>query len=147
MTQRGFEFIENIAHADMAFDAWGATPSELFMAAGEALINLMANPTTVGSQWTQKIRLDEATLEELLFEWLSTFVFLKDAEAVVFHELAAEVWNDNDTHTWHVRGMLVGDRIDAATQELRSDVKAITKHLYAVHEESGRYHARIIVDV
>ncbi|MDT7041171.1 archease [Candidatus Nitronereus thalassa] len=144
---RGFQFIENVAHADMAFDAWGDTPSELFMAAGEALLNLMADPFTVGSQWSHEVRLTQASLDELLFEWLSTLVFLKDAEAVVYHEIKADVEEDLDSHTWHIRGMVFGDQIDGKIQELRSDVKAITKHLYEVHAELGKYQARVVVDV
>ncbi len=144
---RGFRFLDDVALADLAFEAWGPTPSELFTAAGKALIEAMVNPATVGTQWTQEVRLAQSTLHDLLFEWLATFVFLKDAEAVVFHDVHAEVWQDADAQTWHVRGTIVGDRIDSAAQELRADVKAITKHLYEVHAESGRYRARVVLDV
>ncbi|MDA0739899.1 MAG: hypothetical protein O3A59_13355, partial [Nitrospirae bacterium] len=54
-------------------------------------------------------------------EWLSIFVFLKDAEAVVFHDVLAEVWQDPDAQTWHVHGEIVGDTISATSQELRAD--------------------------
>ncbi len=144
---KGIRFLEDIALADLAFDAWGETPSELFIEAGGALVEAMVNPRTVGTQWTHEVRLVEPTLHDLLFEWLSTFVFLKDAEAVLFHDVPAEVWQDAEAKTWHVCGTLVGDSIDVATQELRADVKAITKHLYEVHAEPGHYRARVVLDV
>jgi len=144
---KGFRFLEDIALADLAFDAWGESPSELFIEAGGALVEAMVNPLTVGTQWTHEVRLVEPTLHDLLFEWLSTFVFLKDAEAVLFHDVPAEVWQDAEAKTWHVCGTLVGDSIDGATQELRADVKAITKHLYEVHAEPGHYRARVVLDV
>ncbi len=144
---KGFRFLEDIALADLAFDAWGASPSELFIEAGGALLEAMVNPRTVGTQWNHEVQLVQPTLQDLLFEWLSTFVFLKDAEAVLFHDIQAEVWQDTGTQTWHVRGMIVGDSIDGTTQELRADVKAVTKHLYEVHTEPGHYRARVVLDV
>ncbi len=144
---RGFHFLEDIALADMAFEAWGESPSELFQAAGEALVETMVNPTKVGTQWKHEVRLVQPTLQDLLFEWLSTIVFLKDAEAVLFHDVQTEVWQDAEAQTWNIRGMIIGDRIDPATQELRADVKAVTKHLYEVHAEPGHYRARVVLDV
>jgi len=144
---KGFRILEDIALADLAFEAWGETPSELFVAAAEALMGVMANPTTVGTEWSHDVALAEPNLPDLLFEWLSNLVFLKDAEAVVFHHVQAEVWQDSNAQTWHVHGRVVGEGIDANTQELRADVKAITKHLYEVHVEPGHYRARVVLDV
>ena len=143
----GFRFLENIALADMAFEAWGESPSELFSAAAEALITAMANPRTVGTGWKHEVDLAESNVSDLLFEWLSHLVFLKDAEAVVFHDVQANVWQDPDTQIWHVRGRIFGERVDATAQELRADVKAITKHLYEVDVEPGRYRAQVVLDV
>ncbi|MDA1304801.1 MAG: archease [Nitrospirae bacterium] len=147
MMTKGFRFLEDIALADLAFEAWGESPSELFASAAEALMEAMANPSTVGTEWKHDLDLSEPNLPDLLFEWLSIFVFLKDAEAVVFHDVLAEVWQDPDAQTWHVHGEIVGDTISATSQELRADVKAITKHLYQVHGEPGHYHAQVVLDV
>ena len=37
--------------------------------------------------------------------------------------------------------------VDPGTQELRSDVKGVTKHLYEVSEGSGAWRARVVLDV
>lgn len=144
---KGFRFLENIALADLAFEAWGEFPSELFSSAAKALMEAMTNPSTVGTEWKHDLELSEPNLPDLLFEWLSTFVFLKDAEAVVFHDVQAEVWQDPHDQTWHVHGRIVGEKINATSQELRADVKAITKHLYQVHEEPDHYQAQVVLDV
>ena len=144
---KGFRFLEDVALADLAIEAWGESPSELFLEASRALLETMVNPLSVGTQWKHEIELDQPTFPDLLFEWLSVFVFLKDAESVVFHDVQAEVWQDTDTQIWHIRGMIIGDSIDPGTQELRADVKAVTKHLFDVHSEPGHYLARFVVDV
>ena len=38
MMTKGFRFLEDIALADLAFEAWGESPSELFASAAEALM-------------------------------------------------------------------------------------------------------------
>jgi len=144
---KGFHFLDDIAMADLAFAAWGDTPSELLTAAGEGLVDAMVNPTTVGTRWKQEISIAQSTLPDLLFEWLSNLVYLKDAEAVLFHHVQAEVWYDASSENWHLRGQVAGDHIDQLTQELRADVKAITKHMYEVNENSSQYRARIVLDV
>lgn len=144
---KGFRFLENIALADLAFEAWGESPSKLCEAAAEALTEAMANPATIGTEWKHDVVLAEPNLPDLLFEWLSTLVFLKDAEAVVFHKVLAKVWQDSETQAWHIQGTIMGDMIDAATQELRGDVKAITKHLYEVHIAPNQYRAQVVLDV
>ena len=144
---KGFRFVEDIALADLAFESWGESLSELFTAAAQAIMETMANPTTVGTRWTHEVNLSHSQIQDLLFEWLSTFVFLKDAEAVLFHEVRANVWQNTTDLSWHVRGILVGDKIDGSKQELRTDIKAVTKHLYEVHAEPGHYRTRIVLDV
>ena len=144
---KGFRFLEDIALADLAFEAWGETPTELFVAASEGLAEAMANPNTVDTIWQQDIQLSQGSLKDLLFDWLSQLVFLKDAESVVFHGVQVQVWEDTDQKTWQVRGTVLGEPIDQTRQELRADVKAVTKHMYEVEEHPGRYRTRVVLDV
>ena len=56
--------------------------------------------------------------------------------------------NQNDAHTaWHLHAELTGAPVDPATQDLRSDVKGVTKHLYAVTQEGTSWKARVVLDV
>ena len=48
-----FRFLEDIALADSAFEARGSTPSELFAAAGRAVIEAMVDPRTVSAGLTK----------------------------------------------------------------------------------------------
>jgi len=142
-----FRILEDIALADVAFEAMGDTPSELFAAAAQAVTEMLANPMTVSKTWYRTIDLEDEQLADLLFDWLSEMVYLKDAEGVVFSEVTASVVYDPSSPCWQLHGELMGEAIDSARHELRSDVKAVTKHLYEVHESAGQWKARVVLDI
>ena len=79
-----FRVLDDIAIADIAFEAIGNSPSELCLAAAQALIETLADPRTVTNTWHQTIELENETLAEILFAWLSELVYWKDADGVVF---------------------------------------------------------------
>ena len=81
----GFHFLDDVATADLAFDASGDSLQELFQGATCAVIEALADPTTVGSTWRQTIERSDENPAELLFDWLSDLVYWKDAAGVVFN--------------------------------------------------------------
>ena len=140
-------FREEVALSDVAFEATGDSASELFVAAARAVIETMADPLTVGSNRTQEVRLSEAELEDLLFEWLQAIVFVKDVEGMVFGDVRATVMHDSEKNLWHLDAALLGERVEASRQDLRTDVKAVTRHLYKVGQQDGTWHAQVVLDV
>lgn len=142
-----FRFLDEIAMADMAFDAEGDSLPALFDAATQALINSLADPDSVAQTWQQTVELEEPDIETLLFEWLSRLVYVKDACAVVFHHAAVALHETPDHSAWRLHAELIGAPVDQATQDLRSDVKGVTKHLYAVTQEGKIWKARVVLDV
>jgi SHS2 domain-containing protein len=142
-----FRMLDDVALADAAFDASGDTPSDLFTAAAHAVVETMADPGTVQPQWQRTIEREAHTLDDLLFDWLCDLVYMKDAESVVFHSATAVVDQDRTHGTWKLSGTVSGAPIDPQRQEVRADVKAITKHLYEVQREHDRWHARVVVDI
>jgi len=141
-----YRVLEDVALADAAFEASGDSPSELFRAAAQAVIETLANPSTVGQSWKRTVVREAPDVSDLLFHWLSEIVYIKDAEGVVFNGVIAQVEQRLDT-VWYLRGTLTGESIDAVRQELRSDIKAVTKHLYEVRQEGGKWFARVVIDV
>ena len=145
--EKAYRFRDEIVLGDLAFEATGNSPSELFAAAAMAVIEAMVDPQSVDSNWTQEVRLSEANIEDLLFEWLNAIVFIKDTNGVVFHDVRAVVICDSEKNLWHLEGTLIGDRVDATRQTLRTDVKAVTKHLYEVRQKEGTWYAHVVLDV
>ncbi len=86
-----FRFLDEIAVADMAFEAEGDSLPALFDAATQALLESLADPATVAQTWQQTVNMEEPDIETLLFEWLNRLVYLKDAQAVVFHHATVAV--------------------------------------------------------
>jgi len=142
-----FRFLEDIALADSAFEARGGTPSELFTASAMAVIETLADPRTVAAALTRTVSRHDRSLANLLFDWLGDIVYLKDAEALVFREAACTVSADQPGGEWRLEGRLTGAPIDAARQDLRADIKAITKHRYEVRQDNGDWVATVVMDI
>ncbi len=143
-----YHVLDDIALADAAFEAEGASPTELCDAAGRAVMEMMADPTTVGTSWSFRVERTAETLADLLFDWLNELVFLKDAHGVLFHHLQVAVGGQDGPEGWHLAATIAGAPVDPSTQELRADIKAVTKHLYDVTRDArGGWRARVVVDV
>jgi SHS2 domain-containing protein len=140
-----FRFLEDIALADIAFEAEGDSVEALFQGATQALLEIMADPLTVRPAWEQGSIKTEAILEDLLVEWLSEIVYWKDAAGVVFSEAPLTLTHANDR--WTLKARLIGAPVDQATQALRNDVKGITRHLFKIWREGPAWKARVVVDV
>lgn len=140
-----FRFLDDIAIADIAFEAEGDSVEELFRGATQALLEIMANPNTISDSWQRRIVKTDATLDELLIEWLSEIVYWKDAAGVVFREAPLILSLTNDQ--WTVEATLVGAPVDPVKQELRNDVKGITKHRYRMEQHGSTWKATVVVDV
>ncbi len=140
-----FRFLEDVALADAAFEATGDSPSEVFQAAAQAVIETLADPRTVAAARRLTITREDEDLAALLFDWLSEIVYVKDAQGVVFREAVPVVRQENGR--WRLDATLVGAPVDPVTQELRADVKGVTKHLYELKQEGIRWRARVVLDI
>ena len=140
-----FRFLEDVALADIAFEATGDSIQALFQGATQALLEIMADPLTVGAAWNHRSIKTEAFLEDLLVEWLSEIVYWKDAAGVVFSAAPLALSQAHDC--WRLEATLLGESVDPANQALRNDVKGITRHLYKIWQEGQVWKARVVVDV
>jgi len=142
-----FRFLDDIALADMAFEAKGHSLPALFDAATQALIESLADPTSIAATWRRSVDLEEPDIPTLLFEWLGRLVYLKDADGVVFQRASLSIEQRPEQSSWHLHADVIGAPVDPVTQELRSDIKGVTKHLYAVTQDGTGWKARVVLDV
>ncbi|MDF0643721.1 MAG: archease [Nitrospira sp.] len=140
-----FRFLDDVALADMAFEADGDSVEALFAGATRALLTTLADPATVGSSWERAIERRDADLPQLLFDWLSDIVYWKDAAGVVFHDAPLALAREEEQ--WVLKARLIGAPVDRETQELHNDVKGVTKHLYALRQVHGHWTVRVVLDV
>jgi len=118
---------------------------EMFRGATQALIETMANPSTVSREWERAIERSDVDPAALLFEWLSEVVYWKDAAGVVFREAPLTLTHEGDI--WALHACLIGAPVNHQTQELHADVKGVTKHLYELKQTHGRWKVRVVLDV
>ncbi|MEK6762392.1 MAG: archease [Nitrospirota bacterium] len=140
-----FRFLEEIALADIGFEAEGGSIEEVFRGATQALLESMATPSTVAETWERTIEQRDVDPSALLFDWLSEVVYWKDAAGVIFREAPLTLTHVHDV--WLLRARLIGAPVDQQTQELHADVKGVTKHLYQLKQIGDRWKARVVLDV
>jgi len=140
-----FRFLEEIALADIGFEAEGESVEDVFRGATQALLESMANPVTVSGGWERSIELTDMDLSSLLFEWMTEMVYWKDAAGVVYREAPLTLKREGDG--WLLRARLIGAPVNQRTQELHADVKGVTKHLYELKQTGDRWKVRVVLDV
>ncbi|HAA03014.1 MAG TPA: archease [Syntrophobacteraceae bacterium] len=141
-----FRYVEDVAIADVAFEAWGSTLAEMFTAASEATIQVMvAESASVAPRVRREVRLEAEAIDLLLFELLQELIFYKDAEQLLLRLLEANVEERGDG--WTLSAVLGGEPIDPSRHELLVDVKAVTLHRFLVEPFEGGWKAFVILDI
>ena len=138
-------FLEDVALADLAFEVTGESLEDVFHGATQALVESMANPATVPGGWKRRIERRDTDQSALLFNWLSEMVYWKDAAGVVFREAPLTLTREGDVVL--LRACLIGSPVDRQSQELRTDIKGVTKHLYELKQNGGQWKAKVVLDV
>lgn len=87
-----FKYLEDIATADVAFEAWGRTLPEMFVAAADATMNAMVvDLETIEPKEVREVQLESESLDMLLFQLLQELIFYKDAERLLLRVARVEV--------------------------------------------------------
>src|SRR3989344_5330506 len=81
-----YRFLEDIAIADIAYEAYGKDLNELFENAALAIFELSADLKTVEAEQKFEFKLENEKLDNLLYDFLSEILFLKDSKYVVFRK-------------------------------------------------------------
>ncbi|PSN94247.1 hypothetical protein B9Q04_04890 [Candidatus Marsarchaeota G2 archaeon BE_D] len=139
-----FRYLEDVAIADLAFEAESESLEGLFEDAAMALFEAMANTATLRAAGKRRIVVRADTVEDLLYKFLSEVVYLKDAEALLFKNVDVAI-TVNGGYTLVGEGEY--DVVDPSRQELRMDVKAVTYHMFRVEKRDGSWVCTVVVDV
>ena len=141
-----FRFMEEIATADVAFEAWGGTLEELFISSAAALLGTMAAaPERVARCQELAIRLEHEELDLLLFSFLQELIFYKDARRLLLHADTVRIAERKGGFT--LEATVSGEQIDAGRHRLLVDVKAVTLHRFQVEFRDNLWKALVELDV
>lgn len=141
-----YRYLEGIATADVAFEAWGATLEETFLAAADATLNTMvAEIGTVAPRERRVFSLAADSLDLLLFDLLQELVYHKDADRLLLRVRDLRIEETGSGYRLH--GDAVGETIDPGRHPLLADVKAVTLHRLSVEKTPSGWRAVVVLDV
>ena len=141
-----YEFLEDEAIADVAFEAWGRSVEEMFTAAGEATMNVMVGDLqTIEKRARRDVRVESEALDLLLFNLLQELIYYKDAERLLLRVETIQV--DLGGQILVAHAVLAGEELEMARHELVVDVKAVTLHRFRVEETEKGWRAHVILDI
>jgi SHS2 domain-containing protein len=141
-----YRYLEGIATADVAFEAWGATPEETFLAAADATLNTMVEDIgTVAPREHREISIVADALDLLLFELLQELVYHKDADRLLLRVRDLRIEENGKEYRLRAEGW--GETIDPDRHGLLADVKAVTLHRLSVEKTPSGWRAVVVLDV
>ena len=138
-----FEFIEDIALADVAFRAWGDSAEEVFTAAAAATMQVMvAELGSIAPQVERRAELAHAELDLLRCDFLQEFIYYKDAERFLLLPVELQLCAG-----YRLEARLCGEALDPQRHELRVDVKAVTMHRFSLVQDQAGWRAEVVLDI
>ena len=140
----GYHYLDNIATADAAFEVEAADLNQLFQESAEATFAIMADLSAIKPYSHKAVKLSADKIDQLLFDWLSELVYLKDRDKIIFSRFDVDIKKHQD---YKLIAKASGEPIDAAKHDLRADVKAITFHQFKVEQRADGWYARVVVDI
>jgi SHS2 domain-containing protein len=139
-----YEVLDTMAVADCALAIDGRSLGDLFETAARALAELMVDPATIEPRVRRTVRLEAASLDLLLYDWLAELIFLKDSEQLVITRAVVAV---EPGAPCRLEAECTGGVIVRGRTVLRADPKAVTFHQFTIEPRGAGWHARVVIDI
>ncbi len=142
-----YKFLENVAIADIAYEAYGKDLNELFENAAFAIFEISADLKTIDAKQKIEFVLENEKIDNLLYDFLSEILFFKDSKYMVFRNVKVTIAEDKKNNKYKLKSILEGDTINPEKQHLENDIKAVTMHMFELKKNKSGYKATIVVDI
>ena len=140
-----YKILEDVAIADIAIEAYGKNLEELFENSALAIFEESANLKNIKEKEKKSIKINAKNIEDLLYDFLSEILFLKDTYSIIFKKSKIKIQKKGKKY--HLNAELYGEKIDRERHELGNDIKAITLHMFKIEKTKKGYKGMIVVDV
>lgn len=141
-----YSYYEEESLADVAFRARAETLESLFLAAAEATLQVMVEDAeTIRPVVARKIHVEDDSSEMLLFNFLQTLIYHKDAESLLLKVTRVIIEQTKETFVLEAESQ--GEEIDPTRHPLNTDVKAVTLSRFSVKKTSAGWEAYVVLDV
>ncbi len=131
--------------ADVIFEAYGRTLERAFEHSALALEEIMVDLDTVEKKEHYEISINSDSVENLLYDFLSELIFIKDTENLLFNKFHIVILHKNKEYELFAN--CEGDFINKETQALNDDAKAITMHEFEIKKKANVWVAKVLVDI
>lgn len=157
-----YKYLEHTA--DVKFKAFGETKEELIENSAKALCNAIIDLEKIEKKGEEIIEVSAENFEELLFNFLKEVLFDIDTNENIFSEFKVKELTEEETKNrkkglveekksnektkkqFQLKVACFGEKIDLKKHEIKTEVKAITKHGFKV-EKKKEWTAIVLVDV
>ncbi len=141
-----YRYLEDIATADAAFEAYGESVEEVFLAAAEATTRVMIeDPDAIQARENISIQLKNSELDMLLFDFLQEIIYLKDSRCLLLRINALHIDLENSPLT--LTAEAAGETMIQRHHPLLTDVKAVTLHRFEIKRNETGWIATVILDI
>jgi SHS2 domain-containing protein len=141
-----YEFLEDVAVADIAFRAWGKDLEETFIAASDATMMVMVDDLdSIQPRKKRKIQLRNEAPDMLLFDLLQELIYYKDSEKLMLRIDEIEVKKEDGQYV--LNAIALGEKLDPDRHPTRADVKAVTLHRFQLVRTDYGWETQIILDI
>jgi SHS2 domain-containing protein len=141
-----YEFLEEVAIADIAFKAWGEDLEETFVTAADAVMNVMVEDLdAIQPREERQFTLENDARDMLLFDFLQEFIYYKDAEQLLLRVERVQITEADNLYV--LQATARGERLDPARHRQRVDVKAVTLHQFRLEQTDRGWQAFVILDI
>src|SRR3989344_3210760 len=106
-----YKILEDIATADVAFEATGKDLNELFESVCLVTNSLMADLKKIKPKIKKKISIKAPTVEKLLFNFVDEIIFLKDSKLLLFSKCKVKI-KENKKNEYELTALLYGEKLD-----------------------------------
>ena len=141
-----YRYLEDVATADIAFEAWGETVEEMFKAAAEATMNVMVEDlNTIDPKEKKVLSVKDEAVDLLLFQFLQELIFYKDAEDLLLRIENLHIKKGDNQFSCSAEAY--GEKLDAGKHALNEDIKAITLHRFEVKQTLRGWEVTVVLDI
>lgn len=139
-----YRIIENLS--DVAVEAWGNSPEELFAYMGQGMFAVMTDSRILARD-SYKISIREdcgSSYEEAMVAWCNELIYQFETSKVLFsrfniNKLALQKNTQIEAEVW-------GEPFDQNKHEIKVAIKAATYHQLKI-EQNGQWRCQLIFDI
>ena len=130
--------------ADVGLIVRGHDLDDLFRTAASAVFGYVVdNLDEVRVDRVESVAMTAESTADLFFSWLNDLIFRSETEHVLYCRFDVKVAADGLSMT----GEIGGEAIDRARHVLDHEVKAVTRHAFAVERDGDDWVAELILDI